>query len=96
MFDDFVGLPFKGLGTLRPLENDLNKLFSTSVLATLTLCKCAAKTRHHFINARVLFRLNNFQLNNVNFVSDHEMLSSYFIKRKEVLETALFTKVIRK
>ena len=89
------GWHLKGYGTPRLLENDLNKLLSTSVLATLALCNCTAETRNHFINARVLFRWNNFQFNSVNFVSDHEVLSSYFIKRQEMLETGLFTKVIR-
>ena len=47
----------------------------------VALCNCAIKTKNHFIYAQVLFHLNNFQLSKVNFASDHEMLSSYFIKK---------------
>ena len=36
-------------------ENEILKLFSTSVLRTVTLCNCATKTRNHFIYAQVLF-----------------------------------------
>lgn len=59
------------------LENDVNKLISTSVLNEgnfMQLCRKNTSFVHRSF-------VNNFLLNKVNLGSDHEMLSSDFFKK---------------
>ena len=88
-------------------KNDLNKLFSASVLTTVTLCNCPTKkheitsfmTRSSFI--RTIFRLIKSTLLLI-MKCCHRMLSTrcchrviiFHKKGQEVLKTGLFSKVI--
>ena len=49
-----------GIRGSRSHGTGLLKVFSTSVLTTVTLCNCPTKTRNHFIYAQVLLRSNKF------------------------------------